>query len=238
MREEWRGARTRMESSNLLVAGAFERAAEILLVLGDDGAAERRLVEARRVYERVNDLFWMEDEQLYAVGLDEHVDHLVAAMIDASRHFARLRLPEALAGHARTPGEPPGVYPQANAPQAWSASATVQFVQIQLGIQPFAAARALALVRPRLPAWLPDVTLHHVRVGDAIVSLRFRRRDDGSAEHEASNRTGTLRVIEAPSPADVEAGSEGLHERLVRFAAEHAPGTTARAIRIALGAER
>jgi hypothetical protein len=44
-----------------------------------------------------------------------------------------------------------------------------------VGIYPFAPARVLALVRPRLPSWLPSLTVSNVRVGDAVVSLRFIR---------------------------------------------------------------
>ena len=140
-------------------------------------------------------------------GLDEHADRLIRGMLDAAAHFAQLRLPEALAGHARTPGESPAVYPQANSPQAWSASATVQLIQAQLGIYPYAAAHVLALARPRLPEWLPEVTLRRIRVGAATVSLRFRRQGDGSARHEVIEREGALRVIEVPPPNDLYANA-------------------------------
>ncbi|HEX6965317.1 MAG TPA: amylo-alpha-1,6-glucosidase, partial [Gemmatimonadaceae bacterium] len=297
---------------------ALQRMAEILLVLDDEEGAHRFLSEAQRVYEQVNERFWMEDEQYYAValdpekrpvrtitsnpghalaagivpldraravadrllaedlfsgwgmrtlstmhpsynpfayhlgtvwpvenatfalglkryGLDEHVERLVSAMLDASMHFEALRLPEALAGHARSADEPPTFYPQANAPQAWSASAIVQLIQVQLGLIPFAAANMLALVRPRLPPWLPDVVLRRVRVGDAVVSLRFLRNADGSAAHEVLDRDGSLHVLEVPPPADLDRGREHLLGRLERWLVEHAPGTTARALRIAIG---
>ncbi|HET7322384.1 MAG TPA: hypothetical protein VFI96_07825, partial [Longimicrobiaceae bacterium] len=68
--------------------------------------------------------------------------------------------------------------------------------------------------------------------------LRFRRRDDGSAEHEVFDGTGALRVIAVPPPDDLAPASEPMRDRLLRWVAEHAPGTTARAIRIALGVER
>ena len=114
----------------------------------------------------------------------------------------------------------------------------MQLVQIQLGIFPFAAAGVLGLVRPRLPSWLPDVTLHGLRVGDARVSLRFRRRDDGGVEHTVIERAGRLRLVEVPPPADVHGEAEPLHDRLLRWGLDHLPGTTARAMRIAIGVER
>jgi hypothetical protein len=127
----------------------------------------------------------------------------------------------------------PIAYPQANCPQAWSASATIQLVQIMLGIYPFAPMRLLALVRPRLPAGIEDVTIHHLRVGDASVSLRFRRRDDGSASHEVLSRRGTLAVVEAPPP---DVGSPGdIGEWVASQVLRAAPGRLARVARLALG---
>jgi hypothetical protein len=124
-------------------------------------------------------------------------------------------------------------YPQANCPQAWSASATVQLVQIMLGLYPFAPLRLLVLVRPRLPAGIDELTLHHVRVGGATISLRFRRREDGSASHEVLSRRGTLVVAEAPPP-DAR-GANGLGESIANLLMAHAPGRMARAARLAIG---
>jgi hypothetical protein len=91
------------------------------------------------------------------------------------------RLPEALSGHPRAEVPAPVPYPQANRPQAWSASAVVQLIQIMLGLYPFAPLHVLAVVRPRLPAWLPELTLRRLRVAQAEVDLHFRRNGDGSA---------------------------------------------------------
>ena len=63
-----------------------------------------------------------------------------------------------------------------------------------LGLYPFAPLRILGLVRPRLPAWLPEVTVRGLRVGDATVTLRFERQPDGSARHTVVDQTGTLHV--------------------------------------------
>ena len=55
-------------------------------------------------------------------------------MIDAARAFRDDRLPEALSGLSRDESPEPVPYPESNSPQAWSASATIQLVQILLGI--------------------------------------------------------------------------------------------------------
>ncbi|MGH2475894.1 MAG: glycogen debranching N-terminal domain-containing protein, partial [Candidatus Limnocylindrales bacterium] len=86
-------------------------------------------------------------------GLDDHLDQLVDGFFGAVAHCRDLRLPEALTGHDRSDAPVPLPYPGATSPQAWSASATVQMVQVMLGLYPFAPAGVLGLVRPRLPAW-------------------------------------------------------------------------------------
>jgi glycogen debranching enzyme len=171
-------------------------------------------------------------------GLDEHVERLATGLLDAAGRFHQLRLPEALGGHGRDETPVPTIYPRSNSPQAWSASAVVLLVQAMLGLYPFAPARTLALVRPRLPRWLDAVTLRRIRVGDATVSLRFERASDGTTRHEVIEREGHLLVVEAPPPDDVETGRESWSDRLARWGLEHAPGRLAKAARIAMGGIR
>jgi glycogen debranching enzyme len=166
-------------------------------------------------------------------GLDGHVDRLARAMIEAAAGLPGTRLPELIGGQPRDEVPFPIAYPRANCPQAWSASATLQLAQIMLGIYPFAPMRLLALVRPRLPRGIDEVVVRNLRVGDARVSLRFRRRPDGSASHEVLARDGTLIVAEAPPP-DAVAG-QGPMDALARLVLAHAPGRPARAARLALG---
>ena len=170
-------------------------------------------------------------------GLDDAVEQVAGGMLEAAAHFDGMRLPEALGGHARETTSVPTFYPQSNSPQAWSASAVVLLTQALLGIYPFAPARLLALVRPCLPPGVDEVTLHRLRIGDATVSLRFRRRDDGSAVHEVLERVGAVRVVAAPPPADLASGRESLLDHVKGWGVRHAPGRTARLLRIALGLE-
>jgi hypothetical protein len=167
-------------------------------------------------------------------GLDGHLERLVTGLFSAAGHFQDLRLPEALGGHALDQSPVPTLYPMSNSPQAWSASATVQLVQILLGLYPFAPAQTLTLVRPRLPAWLDAVTVRHVRVGDARVSIRFEREADGRVAHEVIERKGTLHIITVPPPEDVSGQTSWL-DTIKEWALEHAPGRLARTARIAFG---
>ena len=131
-------------------------------------------------------------------GLDDHLDQLLDGMFAAIAGCRGLRLPEALTGHDRRVVPTPLPYPGAQSPQAWSASATVQFLQVMLGLYPFAPARVLGLVRPRLPAWLPDVTVRGLRVGDATITLRFERRRQ-TVRRATRSSTGTGRSTSSRS---------------------------------------
>lgn len=165
-------------------------------------------------------------------GLDEHAARLATAMLEAADCFIESRLPEALGGQARDAVPFPSAYPKSNVPQAWSASATIQLVQVMLGIYPFAPAHLLALVRPMLPAWLPSLVVRDLCVGDARVSLRFSRNEDGSADHEVIDQSGTLLVVNAAPPDSTD---PSIGDRAFEWLVEHVPGRLARAGRIGLG---
>ncbi len=166
-------------------------------------------------------------------GLDDHAERLATAQLEAAGHFRAFRLPELLGGHERERAVTPTLYPRANSPQAWSASAAVQLVQALLGLYPLAPARVLALVRPRLPAWLPELQLTGLRVGDAVISLRFWLDRRGRTRHEVTHREGTLHVTAAPPPNPD--GALTRRESLATFAMRHAPGPSARLARVAMG---
>jgi hypothetical protein len=68
-----------------------------------------------------------------------------------------------------------------------------------LGLYPYAPLNLL-LLDPRLPAWLPEITLRGLRVGDATVSIRFYRKSDGAGDYEVLDKRGPLHVVRQPSP--------------------------------------
>jgi hypothetical protein len=168
-------------------------------------------------------------------GFDDHLERLATGMCDAAAHFKNFRLPEAIGGFGRDESLVPSVYPKSNSPQAWSASAMLLLVQTLLGIYPFAPAKVLALVHPRLPTWLPAVTVRRLRVGDATVSIRFECSRDGSTHSDVIEKEGTLFVIEVPPPQDVHAGAQTFVESAKGWLLDHAPGRLATALRLALG---
>ena len=170
-------------------------------------------------------------------GLDDEAERLTDAIFRAAGHHHRLRLPEAIAGIDAPESPLPIPYPRANRPQAWSASAVVQACQVMLGLYPYAGAGLLAVVRPRLPAWLPWVSIEGLRVGEATVAIDFERQADGSTAWQLGRADGSISVVGAPPPQDVDPGNAPVGERLASLVVDRAPGRTARAIRIGLGRE-
>jgi glycogen debranching enzyme len=133
-------------------------------------------------------------------GLHEHVERLCRAQFEAASLFDFNRLPELFSGHHRDADRPfPAHYPNANSPQAWSASAVWCLVQSMLGLYPYAPLNLL-LVDPHLPAWLPEIAIRNLHVGTAVVDMRFWRTKENKNEYEVLAQRGPLHVVRQPSP--------------------------------------
>jgi|SRR5215510_5805956 len=101
-----------------------------------------------------------------------------------------------------------------NSPQAWSASTVFSMVQAMLGLYPYAPLKIL-MIDPHLPDWLPDLTVRNLRVGNAVVTIRFFRKASGASgtngasgttDYEVQDLKGTLHVLRQPSPWSLTAG--------------------------------
>lgn len=143
-------------------------------------------------------------------GFDDRALELARALYDLGRMWDDNRIPEAVAGYARNEFPFPGAYPRANAPQAWNQSQPPMLVQALLGARAIAGLKVLA-IDPILPDWLPEVTLKRLRVGEAVVSLRFWRDGDGRSHHKVLEREGKLRIIRQPP---MDALGVGVRDRL------------------------
>ena len=132
---------------------------------------------------------------LMRYGLHDRAAQLSRAQFEAAALFDFYRLPELFSGHARDAGHPfPAIYPNANSPQAWSASTVYCLLQSMLGLYPYAPLKML-IVDPHLPDWLPEITLRDLRVGRARVTIRFRGKS-----YKILEKRGTLHVIKQPTP--------------------------------------
>lgn len=136
----------------------------------------------------------------FRYGLHEQVERICRSQFEVATLFDHLRLPELFSGHHRDPDHPfPAFYPQANSPQAWSSSAVFSLVQAMLGLYPYAPLNLL-LIDPRLPEWLPEITLSNLRVGEAHATIRFFREKDGQSSYDVLDKRGSLHILRQASP--------------------------------------
>lgn len=140
---------------------------------------------------------WPHDNAIVAAGFrkygfDDEASKVAAGIFDATSMFAHQRPPELFAGLARDAGGFPVQYRGANVPQAWSSGAIVHLVSVLLGLEADAQNGAL-YVAPSLPAWLSEVTLRHLRVGNASIDLRVTR-ESGSHVLEVLRNDKGLQV--------------------------------------------
>ncbi len=124
-----------------------------------------------------NGSIWPHDNGIIAMGFKRYGFAKEAAMIardisEAASYFVFYRLPELYAGMRREPGAFPVQYLGANVPQAWAAGAVFHLLQAILGLDADGHEKRL-YVDPVLPHWLPDITLHNLRVGESRITLRF-----------------------------------------------------------------
>jgi glycogen debranching enzyme len=127
-----------------------------------------------------NGSVWPHDNALLAwglahYGLKDEVLQVMNGLFDASQFLDLHRLPELFCGFTRRPGEGPTLYPVACAPQAWSAAAVFLLVQACLGLKAQATEGRLSFCYPLLPAFLEDVHIRNLRVGEATVDLLLLR---------------------------------------------------------------
>lgn len=133
-------------------------------------------------------------------GMHEQMWQLARAVFEAATLFPFERLPEVFGGHPRDFETPfPGLYTRADWPQAWSASAPLAVLQALVGLCPYAPAGVL-LLDPRLPEWLPEITIERLRVGKGTVTLRLFRNSRGDSDYEVLRLDGRLNVIRQANP--------------------------------------
>jgi glycogen debranching enzyme len=154
-------------------------------------------------------------------GYHRVVELIAQGMFEAAALFDFYRLPELFSGHPRDSDHPfPAFYPKACSPQAWSASAVFCMLQAMLGLYPYAPLNML-LVDPFMPEWLPEITLRNLRVGDAVVTIRFYRTKGGGGDYEVLDKRGRLHVLRQPSPWSLTAS---FAERLTDALSSLLPG--------------
>lgn len=139
-------------------------------------------------------------------GFRDRTQQLARALYDLAALWPAGRSPECVGGYARGELSHPGAYPRANAPQAWNQSTPALLLQSMLGIWAIAPARTLVL-DPDLPAWLPEVTLRDLRIGEDVASIRFRRDEEGRTSMDIIEQSERLRIVRQQPPDDLAASA-------------------------------
>jgi glycogen debranching enzyme len=147
-----------------------------------------------------NGSIWPHDNGIIAMGCKRYGFSDQAARIardisEAASYFVFYRLPELYAGTAREAGAFPVQYLGANVPQAWAAGSVFHLLRAILGLDANSHEKTL-YIDPVLPHWLPDITLHNLRVGTSMVTLRFWREQDKTRYDVLSNNDG-LKIVES-----------------------------------------
>ena len=145
-----------------------------------------------------NGSVWPHDNAIIAAGLkryghEEAVRRVADALLAVTTSARDLRLPELYCGFDRSERDAVVAYPVACIPQAWAAAAPFLVLQTLLGIFPDAPSRQLLIERPMLPDWLQSIRLQGLRVGQARVTLGFKR-DDGVTSFALLEQHGELEV--------------------------------------------
>jgi len=127
-----------------------------------------------------NGSVWPHDNALIAAGLARYghkgaVGRVFGALFDAASYMEFRRLPELFCGFQRNRARGPTLYPVACAPQAWAAGTPFMLLQAALGLEFDPDRHEILLRAPRLPAFLDEVTLSHLQLGESSVDLTVRR---------------------------------------------------------------
>jgi glycogen debranching enzyme len=128
---------------------------------------------------------WPHDNAIIAMGFKRYGFYKEAARVAhdvslAASHFLLNQLPELYTASERNESNFPVQYIGANVPQAWAAGSVFMLIQALLGFLPAAPHNKL-YVDPYLPAWLPDLTVHDLRIGKHMLDIRFWREGEQTA---------------------------------------------------------
>jgi len=146
-----------------------------------------------------NGSVWPHDNALIALGFarygrKEAASRVLDGLFGAAQGFALKRLPELFCGFARRRDGGPTAYPVACAPQAWSAASVFALLAAALGISFVPSRHQIRFFRPALPAWLSEVHLTNLRLGDASIDLTLRRDGDAVAS-DVTRRDGPIEIV-------------------------------------------
>ncbi len=146
-----------------------------------------------------NGSVWPHDNALIGAGLSaygyqQQALRILLGLYESTLHASTPRLPELFCGFPRAQGEAPTVYPVACSPQAWAAGAPLLLLKACLGLTIDAPNHRVQFVRPVLPPFLNELSIHRLRVGESTVDLALHRYPEDVGIHVLS-RSGPVEII-------------------------------------------
>jgi glycogen debranching enzyme len=172
-----------------------------------NGWGVRTLARGQTVFNPLsyhNGSVWPHDNALCALGAARQgrydgALHILEGLYHAALHFRRFRLPELFCGLSRGEGDALVHYPVSCSPQAWASGAFFMLLHACLGLFPDAPAQRLSIRDPHLPAFLDQLDLLGLRVGQSRVALHFVR-------HGSRTHCDLLEVVGEPLLVTIEVG--------------------------------
>jgi glycogen debranching enzyme len=133
-----------------------------------------------------NGSIWPHDNALIALGLARYglksaVTRIFEGLFDAATYMELRRLPELFCGFQRQQSRGPTLYPVACSPQAWASATPFTLLEASLGLEFNPSNSEIRLRNPRLPAFIDDVLLRNLQLGETSADLRIRRVKDDVA---------------------------------------------------------
>ncbi|WP_366856186.1 glycogen debranching N-terminal domain-containing protein [Pseudomonas sp. 21LCFQ010] len=183
-----------------------ERAPQVVATLMErtsfSGWGIRTLASSQARYNPMsyhNGSVWPHDNALIAAGFARYgfrheSAQLCEGLFAASTYLDLRRLPELFCGFARQRTQGPTFYPVACAPQAWAAAAPLSMLQSCLGLSFEPRRQRILFDEPVLPAFLEQVRLHRLNVGQGTVDLALRRAGSNVLV-EVLRRDGKVQVL-------------------------------------------
>jgi glycogen debranching enzyme len=183
-----------------------ERAAQVAVTLSDpssfSGWGIRTLAVSQPRYNPMsyhNGSVWPHDNALIALGLARYglkdaVAKVFNGLFQAATRMDLRRLPELFCGFPRRLRNSPTLYPVACAPQAWASATTMALLQASLGLELDEAGGQIVFNQPLLPAFLDDLDLRRLRLGNGSADVRLHR-DGKDVAVTVTRREGDVRVI-------------------------------------------
>jgi glycogen debranching enzyme len=141
---------------------------------------------------------WPHDNALIALGfarygLKRQVKAVFEGLFGAGTYMEHRRLPELFCGFRQQHGHGPTLYPVACAPQAWASATPFALLEASLGLEFDPFANEIRLCNPLLPAFLDEVTLRNLQLGNSQIDLRVRRHKD-TVSLDTPRISGGIRV--------------------------------------------